>query len=222
MPKKTILGFILFIILLSLPILACGLSLPKPQAEVDKLATAQAGVQQAGEAIETAAAVAPSQGAAAMATMQAIDAPELDALRDKLASIEPDQFGNYTVTLTDAEINQVLRAGGRLTDPNNQVQLDNTVVSFNNGTVYAQARLVVPLGADIQIAMQPRVQDGQLWLELTSASVGPLPAPGFVLSGIETALNNAIGASFNNAPDNVQLISVTVGQGALTVVGRAS
>ena len=92
MPKKTIIGFILFIILLSLTILACGLSLPKPQAEVDKLATAQAGVQQAGEAIETAAAVAPSQGAAAMATMQAIDAPELDALRDKLASIEPDFF----------------------------------------------------------------------------------------------------------------------------------
>lgn len=211
----------LFLILI-LATLACrfGLSLPEPPEQAVALVTAQAAVRESGNAVQTVAALAPVQGATAVAALQAIEAPELDQIQAKLSNIQPDQFGNYTVTLTEGEINQLLQVSQSLSDPGNQVQLINAIITFREGKVNLTARLVEPIGADIQLSLLPEVHEGTLHFQLQEASLGPLPAPQFVLSGIESALNGALDNALSEVPGTVLLTSVSVGEGTITIVGR--
>lgn len=213
-------GLLPFFLILLLATLACGFGLPEPPEQVVSLVTAQAAVLESGNAVQTAVALAPEQGATAVAALQASEAPELDQIKAKLSNIQPDQFGNYTVTLTEGEINQLLQVSQLLSEPGNQVQLLNTIITFREGQVKLSARLVEPIGADIQLSLLPEVQDGTLRFHLEEASLGPLPAPQFVLSGIESALNRALVNALTEVPGTVAVTSVSVGEGTITIVGR--
>ncbi len=222
MPLKMRSSLLPFLLILILATLACrfGLRLPEPPEQAVALVTAQAAVRESGNAVQTIAALAPVQGATAVAALQAIEAPELDQIKAKLSNIQPDQFGNYTVTLTEGEINQLLQVSQSLSDSGNQVQLINTIITFRAGKVNLAARLVEPIGADIQLSLLPEVHDGTLRFQLQEASLGPLPAPQFVLSGIESALNGALVNALTEVPGTVVLTSVSVGEGTITIVGR--
>ena len=222
MPLKIRFSLLPFFFILFLATLACGLSsrLPEPPEQAQALVTAQAAVRESGNAVQTVAALAPEQGATAVAALQAAESPELDQIQAKLSNIQPDQFGNYKVTLTEGEINELLQASNLLNDPGNQVQFLNAVIAFRDGRINLEARLVEPIGADIQLSLVPVIQDGNLGFQLYEASFGPLPAPQFILTRIESALNNALNTALNDVPGTVSLTSVSVGEGSITIVGR--
>jgi hypothetical protein len=220
--KKVNSGIILILSLLMLSALACGFG--AKLAEVDETVsmaeTAQAAAQQAGGVVQTVAAEAPDQGSVAVATLQSADAPEIDALREKFSNIQPDVDGNYTVTLTDTELNQVLQLQPTLTDPNAQVQLQNALVSFTGGNIVLNARVVQPLAADLSVTVRPYVLDGELSFDLQQASLGSLPVPGPILSVVEGSLNASLDQALNSVPVGYQLVSVTLGEGTITIVAR--
>jgi uncharacterized protein YpmS len=220
--KKVNSGIFLILSLLLLSALACGFSdrLSKVDEAVSAAETAQAAAQQAGGVVQTVAAEAPDQGSIAVATLQSADAPELDALREKFANIQPDVNGNYTVTLTDAELNQVLQLQPTLTDPNAQVQLQNATVSFTGGNIVLNARVLQPLSADLSFSVRPYVLDGELGFDLQQASLGGLSVPGPILSFVESSLNASLEQALNSVPADYQLVSVTLGEGTITIVAR--
>jgi uncharacterized protein YpmS len=222
MPLKNRSFLLPLFLILTLALLACGLGsrLQEAPEQAQALVTAQAAARGSGEAVQTVAALAPVQGATAVAALQAVEAPELDQIKTKLSTLQPDQFGNYTVTLTEEEINQLLEASNLLNDSGSQVQLQNTRIAFKMGKIDLTARLVEPLGADIQLSLLPVVQDGNLSFQLQEGSFGPLPAPQFVLSRIESALNEALNTALNDVPTTVALTSVSVGDGYITIIGR--
>lgn len=220
--KKLNSGIFLIFSLLLLSSLACGFA--SRLAEVDEPAsiseTAQAAAQQAGGVVQTVAAEAPDQGSFAVATLQAADAPEIDALREKFSNIQPDVNGNYTVTLTDAELNQVLQLQPSLTDPGAQVQLQDAVVSFTGGNIILNARVMQPLSANLSVTVRPYVVGGELGFDLQQASLGALPVPELILSVVEGTLNASLDQALSTVPAGFQLLSVTLGEGTLTIVAR--
>lgn len=220
--KKVNSWIILTLSLLLMSALACGFvdKLTEVDETVSMAETAQAAAQQAGGVVQTVAAEAPAQGSVAVATLQSADAPEIDALREKFSNIQPDVNGNYTVTLTDVELNQVLQLQPTLTDPNAQVQLQNALVSFNGGNIVLNARVIQPLAADLSVTVRPYVLDGELGFDLQQASLGSLPVPGPILSVVEGSLNASLDQALNSVPTGYQLLSVTLGEGTITIVAR--
>lgn len=219
---KTIAIITLSLFILGFATLACAFSglLPSFQAPVDHAATTQAAAAQAGGAIQTVAAAAPEQGSIALATIQASNGPEVAALRDKVANIQPDIFGNYTLTLTDDEINQVLNLTPVLRQADGQVEMQNLVVQFTNGRAILSARLNQPLSANISLTLQPVVLDGQVNFELEQASLGVISVPQFVLNQIEGLVDSALNQALTTVPADVYVQSITVDEGSITIVGR--
>lgn len=220
--KKGNFWIFLIVSLLLLSALACnfGTKLLEVDEKASIAATAQAAAQQAGGVVQTVAAEAPDQGSIAVATLQSADAPEVDALREKFSNIQPDVNGNYSVTLTDVELNQVLKLQPTLTDPDAQVQLQNAVVSFTGGNIVLNAQVLQPLSADLSITVRPYVSSGELAFDLQQASLGSLPVPEPILSVVEGTLNASLYQALNTVPAGFQLLSITLGEGTITVVAR--
>jgi hypothetical protein len=205
--KKLNKGIFLIFSLLLLSSLACGFA--SRLAEVDEpdsiSETAQAAAQQAGGVVQTVAAEAPDQGSFAVATLQAADAPEIDALREKFSNIQ---------------LNQVLQLQPSLTDPGAQVQLQDAVVSFTGGNIILNARVTQPLSANLSVTVRPYVVGGELGFDLQQASLGALPVPELILSVVEGTLNASLDQALSTVPAGFQLLSVTLGEGTLTIVAR--
>jgi len=217
-------NLILLMAVLLFATLACGFGtrLAEIENQVDAAGTAQAAIAQADDIAQTVAAEAPAQSGNIIASIQASDSPEIQALREQVAGIKPDEFGNYTITLDQNELNQILRLQPTLTDPNSGVQIQDPVLAFTGGNVVLYAQLTQPVEIGLEVTFQPLVTDGNLQFELIEASLGPLPLPDLVLSMLEATLNATVNQAINQMPTGVRLQSVTVNEGSITLVGRES
>ncbi len=216
-------NILLLMVVLLFATLACGFGtrLAEIETQVDAAVTAQAAVAQAGDIAQTAVAEAPTNSGNIVATIQASDFPEIQSLREQVASIKPDESGNYTITLDQNELNQILQLQRTLTDPNSEVQIQDPLLVFTGGYVVLYAQLTQPLEVALEVTFQPLVSDGNLQFELIEASLGPLPLPELVLSMLEATLNATLNQAINQVPTGVQLQSVIVNEGSITLVGRA-
>ncbi|MCI0394885.1 MAG: DUF2993 domain-containing protein [Chloroflexi bacterium] len=218
--NHTIPALTLFLSLLWLAPLACGpggaaLVTPPPGA----VETAQAAGQQGGSGLQTAAAVATTQGGNALATIQAIGTPNINALQEKLAGIQPDANGNFTVTITDDEVNQVILAQQQLAG-NQQTALQNPLVTFIGGNIVLTGDVTQPIVAPLAVVFRPAVVDGVLQFELISATLGSIQVPETLLAGAESTLNSSLGQALNQMPAGVQLQEILMGEGTMTITGR--
>ena len=219
--KRVALISVIAIFLLALSALVCGLALGVPELvwPFGPAATAETAVQPAG-ALETVFASAPDQSAAAVATIQALDAPQVEAIQDRLANLQPDASGNYAITISQNEINEILNLTPVVGAPDSGVQLQNLSVAFSGGNAIMTARVNQPLSADLSLTLQPVLEDGRLQLVIQNASLGPVRAPGFILSPVQTLVNEALNQALANMPTTVRLQSITVGEGEISIVGR--
>jgi hypothetical protein len=216
---------VLAIFLLALSALVCGLALGVPELvwPFGPAATADAASQPAGEpagALATVFASAPDQSAVAIATIQALDAPQVEALQNRLANLLPDAFGNYAITISQNEINEILNLTPVVGAPASGVQLQNLSVAFTGGNAIMTARVNQPVAADLSLTLQPVLEDGRLQLLIQNASLGPVRAPGFILSPVQILVDEALNQALANMPTNVRLHSITVGEGDISIVGR--
>lgn len=209
------------LILLALSALVWGLAfgLPGLSRPANPIASSQVQLQPAG-AMETLFANAPDQSAAAVATIQALDAPEVDALRDRLANLQPDAAGNYALTITEHEINEILSLTPVVGIATSGIQLQNLSVAFSEGSAIMSARVNQPLPAELRLTLQPILADGHLQLQIQEASLGPVRAPGIILSPVQALVNEALNQAMINIPANVRLQSIIIGEGEINVVGH--
>jgi hypothetical protein len=219
--KRVALISVLALFLLALSALVCGLALGIPELiwPFGPATTADTAGRPAG-ALATVFASAPDQSAVAIATIQALDAPQVEALQDRLANLEPDAFGNYAITISQNEINEILNLTPVVGAPASGVQLQNLSVAFSGGNAIMTARVNQPVAADLSLTLQPVLEDGRLQLLIQNASLGPVRAPGFILSPVQILVDEALNQALANMPTNVRLHSITVGEGDISIVGR--
>jgi hypothetical protein len=211
--------FVLIAILL-LAGLACGPGVPDVTVPDGAIQTVQAAGQQAGSVAETAVALATTEGSSAVATLQAGGAEvDLGPLQDKFESIEPDENGNFSVTITDTELNQALQQAQEAQAAGNS-PLQQPVIVFTGGNVALTANVTQPVEAQLTVAFRPVVEDGVLQFEVVSATLGALQVPTAVLSSAESTLNSTLGQAMNSLPTDVTLLSIEMGEGTMTISGR--
>jgi hypothetical protein len=218
--------------MLLLTSLACDLSLGDPAdivapaVETAEVAArtagdaAQTAAAQAGDLVETAAAVATREGSEAIATVVAASTPYADLMKEKLASIEPDADGNYRVTLTEDEVNIVLRLRQLLTGDVIGAAIQSQEVKFSDGIIELAGTIVEPLPGRLLVRMRPTVAAGRLQLDIMDASVAGQEAPQVVLEAAEKAISSTVGEALEHLPIGVQLQEVTAANGELGIVGH--
>ena len=219
--RRVALISVLAFFLLALAALVCGLALGVPELvwPFGRVEIVEADRQPA-EAIETVFASAPEQSAVIIATIQALNAPQITTLRDRLANLRPDASGNYAITISQNEINEILNLTPVVAAPASGVELQNLSVAFSGGNAIMAARVNQPLAADLTLTLQPVIEDGRLQLQIQNAALGPVRAPGFILSPVQFLVDEALNQALANMPANVRLQSVSVGEGDISIVGR--
>lgn len=75
--------------------------------------------------------------------------------------------------------------------------------------------------ANAAVGITPQVNpDGQLSLEVTSAQIGPVPMPESVKKAISSAISEAFTGSLGSLATGIEIKSLTVADGKLTLVGK--
>jgi hypothetical protein len=201
--------------------LACGPSIDLPKLSLPSGAreTAASAAEQAGRAAQTVAAVATRQAGAAVSTLSAIQTPDLNALREKVTSAQIDPGGNFSVTVSDDELNQMLRVRQFLTGMSVPGNFQDISVVFEPGNVILNANVLQPLPTKLAVSFQPVLQDGQLTFQLVSASLSDQEAPPAMRTVAQSVLNRTLGEAVNNLPAGVSVRAISVGQGTVTFEG---
>lgn len=183
-------------------------------------AVQQAGtaVKQAGDAAGTAAVAATVQGGAALATVQAIDTPDIAQLTERLAAARPDENGNLTVTLNESELNRILQL--RYLVMSYEPELRDASVRFESGVIVLSGNVPLLLPFEVTLSLRPTVTDGQIALEILDASLGRVQTPQLVLAFASELVSSALGDIIRRLPEDFQLQSITVDEGILTIRGR--
>ncbi len=207
----------LLIGILALVALACGPGVPNiPEGAVE---TVQSAGEQAGAVAETAVALATQEGAAALETVQASGVTDLGALGEKFESIQPDANGNFSVTITDTELNEAIRRSQETAGTAGNSTLQDPVIAFTGGNIVLTGNVTQPIEAVLTVSFRPSVVDGVLQFEVVSATLGSITVPAAVLSTAEGTLNSTLGQAISNIPANLTLQSIVMGEGTMTVSG---
>ena len=242
-------GIALILIILSLSMLACRFSLElpwdvsAPDVEIAPEDVAAAATRAAVVAA-TAASMADQAGQlAATAVLQGDDivstavageglpeigeilpevggaAATLSSLERKLTSISPDANGNFTVTMTDADLAEYLASQGAAFE-NSEARIENVQVNFTPQNVVITGNVTNPVSLPLTAQLRPVVIDGRLRFQIINASAGVLPVPDSMLSVLETGVNVGLGQVFDTLPAGATLIDLALGNGSMTVLGR--
>lgn len=209
--------------LLVLAGLACGPNIsdvPEVNIPDGAVETVQAAGEQAGSAAETAVALATQEGSTAIETLQAGGANiDLGALGEKFSNIEPDENGNFTITITDTELNEALQLAEESQAASGSSPVSQPVILFTGGNIVVMGNVTQPIEAQLTVSFKPSVIDGELQFEVVSATLGTLNVPAAVLSSAESTLNSTLGQALNAVPSNLTLQSIEMGEGTMTVSG---
>ena len=215
---KNMKSVFLFVSLLLLAGLACGPSLPNvPAGAVE---TVQSAGEQAGDVAETAVALATQEGSAAIGTIQAGGQPvDLGPLQDKFESIQPDENGNFSVTITDVEVNQAIQQSQNSTETPGDSPLTQVSLAFTGGNIVMTADVTSPVAAQLLVEFRPFIANGVIQFEVISATLGSVQVPTFILNSAVLTLNNTIGQAMNSIPSSLTLQSIVMAEGTMTVSG---
>lgn len=203
--------------------------LPEVEVPAGAVATAQAALQQAGDAAGTAvqqagdaagaaAVAATEQGGAALATVRAISTPDLSGLTERFAAARPDADGNLSVTLNESELNQLLQL--RYLVMSAEPELRDAAVRFEAGVIVLSGNVPLLLPVGVTLSLRPVVADGQFDLEIVDAALGRIEAPEIVLGFASNLVSSALNEAIRRLPEGFQLQSITIDEGLLTISGR--
>jgi len=130
-----------------------------------------------------------------------------------------EESGRETLVITEPQLTSYLaarlmtQAQPLFTDP--QVYLQDGQIQVygiaQQGYFQANIKIVVTAGVDEQ---------GQPKIELTSADFGPLPVPAGLKDAATAAIQEAYTGAIGPTAIGFRLVSITVANGTMTIVGR--
>lgn len=187
-------------------------------------AAATAGVltNQAGDL----AATAVSQGSDSLATAQILPTPNSNtaagatALEQKLANIQTDANGNFSLAITDTDLNEFVsgQTGGGIRTEGFAV--DDVQINISSESAELSGNVQEPMAVPLTVEMRPTVQNGRLYFDILSATAGIFPAPESMLDLIEVTANNELAQALAGLPDNMIIQNVQLGDGVINISGQ--
>lgn len=226
---------VLLILSLLMMSLACNFSLDLPflgsqnegisPEDISLAATraaeaAAAAAAAAGEAGQMAATAVNQAAEPAPTALPTADAPVTGtSLERKLANIQPDANGNFSVSITEDDLNEFIASQ----DAGFQTEtLDAQNIGFDITPEYLQlsADVTQPIELPLIVKLRPAIVGDQLQFDLISASAGILPIPEGMLDVIETVANNELTRALIGLPSGVALYNATLGEGEFTIFGH--
>lgn len=183
-------------------------------------ATAVAVAEQADSVVATAVAQGETLAATAQSGTGQISGLDINALKERFSSLQPDENGNVSVTITESELNQAIEASqAAAAQAGRNLQIQNAQATLSEGTIILAGNVTEPLSADLTVSFRPLVANGILQFEVASATVGGVTVPPSLLQSAEATLNNTLGEAMSNLPAEIVLQDVIISDGTMTVVG---
>ncbi len=171
----------------------------------DAVATA---IAQVGDGLDSDQAPAAGDGAVAEGSLQ-----------QKLANIQPDADGNFTVAVSEEDLNEFI-AGQEGAFRTDTLSAENIQIRITPEHLELTGDVTEPIALPLLIKLRPAVAGGQLQFELLSASAGIFPVPDSMLDLIEVGANSELGQALAGLPDGVTLQDAALAKGVLTIVGH--
>lgn len=144
-----------------------------------------------------------------------------DLLQEKLENAEIDENGVFSITFTEAEVNDMMTIRREQVPEDEAEDLQNLFIRFEEGEVLLDGDLGT-LFEDVLVArFTPSVENGAFQLDLAEANIGAIDIPTQFLNGLESAMNTGMDVLINNLPSPPnRLQSVEVEDGSLTIVAQ--
>jgi uncharacterized protein YpmS len=143
------------------------------------------------------------------------------ALADQLAtaSAEFDKTGLVNLTFSEQQITTfVAQALAKQPD----IPFSEPQVSLQNGQITLNAKVVVgKISGKGTLVFEPLVEDGKMNISVLSAKFGAIPFPSSALEQITRTINQNISDYITVEGRSVQIESITIENGTMTVTGKA-
>ena len=149
------------------------------------------------------------------------DAAPLESLESQIeqALSESARTGSISVRLTEAQLAAYLTATLGAQEP--PLLRDLQVVLNDQRMVVYGRGAAGPLEANVSLAAEFSVDsEGLPEIQVTEATVGPLPMPPSLRTAMTTAIDEALTGSLGPVATGFRLESVQISEGVMTITGR--
>jgi hypothetical protein len=174
---------------------------------------------QVGDALQAAATVVVDQGGEAVEAVTSAGQSTSEAVRERVASLQPDEDGNFTVTIHEDEINKIIKIQELFTDTIPGNPLKNTIVAFSEGVIVFTADVFEPFVGQLVVGFNPYVDEGHVRFEVVDASLGSSETPQSVLDAAAKTLGSTLGEALSFLPGGLRPREIIVTNGTFTLKG---
>jgi len=181
--------------------------------------TAQTAAAQVGEVIEAAGTIVVDQGGAAVEAVSTAGQSATETVQERFSSLKPDDEGNFSVTIHEGEINQIIKIQELLTAPIPGNPLRNTSVTFQNGVILFRADVFEPFVGKLIITFNSYVEEGHVRFEVIDASLGGTETPQNVLDTAADTLSSTLGEALGYLPSGLRPREIVIANGSFTING---
>jgi hypothetical protein len=190
------------------------------QTAVDSASeTAQNTAEQVGEALEAAGSVIVDQGGNLVEVVGSAGQSTAGALQERIASLQPDEDGNFSVIIHEDEINSIIEIQELFTGPIPGNPLKNTTVTFSEGVIVFSADVFKPIVGQLTIKFSSSVDGDHVRFEVIDASLGGKETPQSVLDTAASTLDSTLGEALRFLPASLKPREIVVTNGTFTLTG---
>ncbi len=131
--------------------------------------------------------------------------------------VEAVATGNFSVTITEGQLTDFLN---RKNAENPDAVLSNIQVFLRDGQIQIYSVTSDTNATSLQIIGTMSVSaEGKLQINIISAQLGNFPVPESLLSSVSQSINDALSGQGTTGADQLQLQSVVIAEGYLTITG---
>ncbi|GAB4578693.1 MAG: hypothetical protein Fur0022_14290 [Anaerolineales bacterium] len=132
--------------------------------------------------------------------------------------VEAVTTGSFTVTITEGQFSEFIN---RKNAENPNSALSNIQIFLRDGQIQLYSTAESDSGSTtLQITATVALSaEGKLQVTVTSAQLGIFPVPESILSSISQSINDALNGQGTTGAENIQLESVVITDGYMTITG---
>ena len=180
---------------------------------------AQDAAGQVGEAFGAASTVVVDQGGEVVDLVSETSQDTAEKVKERIASLKADEEGNFTVTIHEDEINQIIQIQELITDPIPGNPLKNTTVSFQEGVILFTADVYEPLVGQLLVRFSSRVDGRHVRFDVIDASLAGNETPQTVLDAAAATLDGTLGELLSFLPSTLRPREIVIGDGMFVLKG---
>lgn len=162
----------------------------------------------------------PASGPALPPTAVPMTTEQVKQLEEQIQATlsNPAPSGDVTLTITQDQLNAYLSA--QMQGQQDQTITDPSVV-LTSGHMEVYGKVSQSgISAVAKIVLQPRVDEqGNVRLDVTSISLGPVPVPDALKSRVQEMADNMLTNYINTNNGRFKAKSITVNEGSLSITG---